>query len=123
MSNISSRMVELRTSLNLSQMKLSKALGISQAAINRYEHQQAAVPHGVVIKYADFFDVSADYVLGRTDKPEGKLYKHEPELLRLSVIREGEWTDFIEACFDPRSPMNKKLKEMMLSMAGESVLD
>ena len=123
MSDTSSRMIELRTSLNLSQMKLSRVLGISQAAINRYEHQQAAVPHGVVIKYADFFDVSADYILGRTDKPEGKLYKHEPELLRLSVIREGEWTDFIEACFDPRSPMNKKLKEMMLSMAGESILD
>jgi len=116
-------MIKLRTSLNLSQMKLSRALGISQAAINRYEHQQAAVPHGVVIKYADFFDVSADYILGRTDKPEGTLYKHEPELLRLSVIREGEWTGFIEACFDPRSPMNKKLKEMMLSMAGESILD
>ena len=50
-------------------------------------------------------------------------YNNEPELLRLSVIREGEWTQFIEACFDPRSPMNKKLKEMMLSMSGESILD
>jgi len=123
MEEISKRMVELRTSLNLSQLKLSKALGVSQAAINRYEHGQAAVPHGVVIKYADFFDISADYVLGRTDRPEGKLYKNEPELLRLSVIREGEWASFIEACFDPRSPMNKKLKEMMLSMSGESILD
>jgi len=120
---ISKRMVELRTSLNLSQLKLSKALGISQAAINRYEHNQASVPHGVLYKYADFFDVSADYILGRTDKPEGKLYSNEPELLRLSVIREGEWTNFVEACFDPRSPMNKKLKEIMLNMAGESILD
>ena len=57
------------------------------------------------------------------DQPEGKLYKNEPETLRLSMIREGEWTDFIEACFDPRSPMNKKLKDMLLSMSGESVLD
>jgi transcriptional regulator with XRE-family HTH domain len=120
---ISKRLVELRNGLNLSQMRLSKALGISQAAINRYEHSQAAVPHGVLLKYADFFDVSADYILGRTDKPEGKLYSNEPEMLRLSVIREGEWTDFIEACFDPRSPMNKKLKEMMLSMTGESIID
>jgi len=123
MGDISKKLIELRTSLNLSQMKLSNALGISQAAINRYEHQQASVPHKVIIKYADFFDVSADYILGRTDKPEGKLYNNEPELLRLSVIREGEWTQFIEACFDPRSPMNKKLKEMMLSMSGASILD
>jgi len=115
---ISTRMAALRTSLDLSQMKLSKALGISQAAINRYEHGQATVPHGVLLKYAEFFDVSADYILGRTDKPEGLLFKHEPELLKRKMLREDEWTDFIEACFDPRSPMNKKLKEMMMNMAG-----
>ena len=103
----------------MSQLKLSKTLGISQAAINRYEHNQASAPHGVLLKYADFFDLSADYILGRTDKPEGKLYSNEPELLRLSVIREGEWASFIEACFDPRSPMNKKLKEIMLNMEKE----
>jgi transcriptional regulator with XRE-family HTH domain len=111
-------MNELRTSLDLSQMKLSKSLGISQAAINRYEHGQAAVPHNVLIKYADFFNVSADYILGRTDKPEGILYNNEPELLKRKLIREDEWEDFVEACFDPRSPMNKKLKEMILQMAG-----
>jgi len=120
---ISERMIKLRTSLKLSQSKLSKAIGVSQAAINRYEHNQSSVPHSVLVKYADFFDVSTDYILCRTDKPEGKLYKNEPEILRLSVIREGEWSEFIEACFDPRSPMNKKLKEMLLSMSGESVLD
>jgi transcriptional regulator with XRE-family HTH domain len=123
MATVSERLVKLRAGLNISQMRLSKALGVSQAAINRYEHSQSSVPHGVIIKYADFFDVSADYILGRTDKPEGKHYNNEPEAFRLSVIREGEWTDFIEACFDPRSPMNKKLKEMMLSMTGESIVD
>jgi len=123
MGDISKRLTELRKGLNLSQMKLAKALYISQAAINRYENQQVSVPHGVVTKYADFFDVSADYILGRTDKPEGRLYKNEPELLRLSVIREGEWSSFIEPCFDPRSPMNKKFKELMMNMTGESILD
>ena len=118
MDTISTRLTELRTSLSLSQMRLSKELGISQAAINRYEHNQAAVPHGAIIKYAEFFDVSADYILGRTDKPEGMLFKHEPELLKRKIVREDEWEDFVEACFDPRSPMNKKLKEMILKMAG-----
>ena len=115
---ISKRMGELRASLNISQAKLGKAIGVSQAAINRYEHDQSSVPDSVLLKYADYFDVSADYLLGRTDKPEGVLYHNEPELLRQKVIREGEWTDFVEACFDPRSPMNKKLKEMIMQMAG-----
>ena len=93
-------------------------LGVSQAAINRYEHNQAAVPDNVLLKYAEFFNISLDYIFGRTDKPEGMTFNNEPEILRQKIIKEDEWMDFIEACFDPRSPMNKKLKEIMLKMAG-----
>jgi len=114
------RITELRTSLGLSQNKLSKELGISQSALNRYEHNQTSVPDDVLLRYVEFFDVSADYILGRTDKPEGMLFKHEPELLKRKIVREDEWEDFVEACFDPRSPMNKKLKEMILKMAGSN---
>ena len=117
METVSKRMLELRQSLNISQMKLSKALGIAQSAINRYEHNQTSVSDSVLLKYADYFDVSADYLLGRTDKPEGVIWKNEPELLKRKAIREDEWQDFVEACFDPRSPMNKRLKEMILRMA------
>ena len=115
------RMLALRTGVNLSQLKLSKALGISQAAVNRYERNQSAVPDTVLLKYADYFDVSADYILGRTDKPEGAVFNNEPTHLKLKAIREDEWEDFVEACFDPRSPMNKKLKEMMFKLAEQTV--
>jgi hypothetical protein len=39
------------------------------------------VPHDALRKYADCFDVSADYLLGRTDKPDGKLYTAKPAFL------------------------------------------
>ena len=117
MEAVAKRLIGLRTSLNLSQMKLAKSLGISQSAVNRYEHDDATVPDSVLLKYADFFDVSADYILGRTDKPEGAVYNNEPEFLKRKIVREDEWEDFVEACFDPRSPMNKKLKEMVMQMA------
>jgi len=115
---VSKRMTELRESLSLSQSRLAKELGISQSAINRYEHDQSAVSDIVIVKYADFFNVSTDYILGRTDKPEGELFTNEPELLKRKVIRDDEWEDFVEACFDQRSPMNKKLKEIVMQMAG-----
>lgn len=115
---VAKRMLELRTSVNFTQLKLSKALDISQSAVNRYERNQVSVPDLVLLKYADFFDISADYLLGRTDKPEGVLFNNEPEILRRKALREDEWEEFAEACFDPRSPMNKKLKEMILKMAG-----
>jgi transcriptional regulator with XRE-family HTH domain len=118
METTANRMLELRKSVSLSQMKLAKALGIAQSALNRYEHNQASVSDSVLLKYADFFDVSADYILGRTDKPEGAIFKNEPEVLKRKIVREDEWADFVEACFDPRSPMNKRLKEMILQMSG-----
>ena len=118
METTSRRLFDLRTSVNISQSRLAKELGISQSAVNRYEHDEVSVPDTVLLKYADFFDVSADYILGRTDKPEGAVWRNEPELLKRKFVRDDEWTDFIEACFDPRSPMNKKLKEIMMQMAG-----
>jgi transcriptional regulator with XRE-family HTH domain len=95
METTAERMTELRESLKLSQLKLSKLLGVSQSAINRYEHNLASVPDSVLLKYADYFDVSADYILGRTDKPEGDVFKNEPELLKRKAVREDEWMDFV----------------------------
>ena len=88
METVAKRMLALRTGVNISQIKLSKALGISQAAVNRYERNQAAVPDTVLLKYSDFFDVSADYLLGRTDKPEGILYNHQPDILKKVFIHQ-----------------------------------
>jgi transcriptional regulator with XRE-family HTH domain len=122
MEAVSTRITDLRMSMNLSQNKMSKELGISQAALNRYEHNETSVLDEVVFKYAEFFDVSLDYIFGRTDKPECMVFKHEPELLKRKIVRDDEWMDFVEACFDPRSPMNKKLKEIMMNMSSESTL-
>ena len=117
MEAVAKRITDLRVSMSLSQNKLSKEFGISQSALNRYEHNQTSIPDDVLIKYAEFFNVSLDYIFGRTDKPEGTTFKHEPELLKRKIVRDDEWMDFVEACFDPRSPMNKKLKEMIMKMA------
>ena len=119
MEAVSKRLLELRQSVNLSQMKLAKAIGLAQSAINRYEHNMVAVPDNALLKYAEYFDVSLDYIFGRTDNPEGAVFKNEPELLKRKLVREDEWEEFVEMCFDPRSPMNKRLKEMIMQMAGD----
>jgi transcriptional regulator with XRE-family HTH domain len=118
MKPISEKLTELRKSYGLSQMALSKAFGISQNAINRYEHG-TSVPHDALRKYADYFDVSADYLLGRADKPEGKLYAAKPEFLNDNE----QLRQFIEMCFDPNSDASTRLKETlyrMMTAGGES---
>ena len=112
------RILKLRDSMNLSQLKLSKLLGISQSAINRYEHDQTSVPNTVLLKYADFFDISADYLLGRCDDPQGKIYNYRPEYLTNKLANSNEWKEFVEMCFDPNSSINNRLKEMIMQMAG-----
>ena len=67
----------------------------------------------VLIKIADYFNVSAAYLLGRTDNPEGKLYG-QPKIEKSDRMEE-----FIEMCFDPSTNAHVKLKETLKKMLEE----
>jgi transcriptional regulator with XRE-family HTH domain len=110
---ISGRLKSLRASVGFSQKRLAEKLGISQSGINRYENNQAEAPYKTLLIYADYFDVSLDYIYGRTDQPEGKLYDYKPN------IDDEDMRLFIEMCFDPNSPMSGKLKRTLLQMMKE----
>jgi len=49
-------------------------------------------------------------------------HSNEPVALIKKIDNTDEFRDFIEACFDPRSPMNAKLKEMLFSLVEEPQL-
>ena len=112
---IAKRIRTLRESMGISQNKLADALGTKQSSINRYENHQTAVPAELLLRYADYFDVSMDYIFGRTDKPQGKLYKFKPKV----TPEKEELRQFIEMCFDPKSPMNEKLKDTLFQLMEE----
>ncbi len=109
---VSQRIRALRESVGLSQAKIAQLLDSKQASINRFEHNQSEPPLALLCRYADFFDVSLDYIFGRTDQPQGKLYEYKPVY---SPERE-DMRRFIEMCFEPGSPANVKLKETLLRM-------
>lgn len=44
--------------------------GIEQSLLSKYETGERIPPTETLIKLADLYDVSIDYLLGRTDKPE-----------------------------------------------------
>ena len=44
--------------------------GIEQALLSKYEHGERVPPTETLVKLADFYHVSVDYLLCRTDKPE-----------------------------------------------------
>ena len=63
------RIALLRTSRHYTQDELSSLLGISRAALSHYEKGRREPDYETLIKIADLFKVSLDYIMARTDDP------------------------------------------------------
>ena len=66
------RLKELRKKRNISQLKLAMDLNMNQNTVSRYETGEREPGLNELIKIADYFHVSLDYLLERTDDPETK---------------------------------------------------
>ena len=64
------RIRDLREDADLSQREIAAYLGIQQTVYSRYERGFQTIPLEHLIRLADFYDVSTDYLLGRTQRPE-----------------------------------------------------
>lgn len=59
---------EIREDHNLTQEDVAKVLGIKQQAYSRYETGENEIPIRYLLVLCDYYQVSADYLLGRTDR-------------------------------------------------------
>ena len=64
------RLKELREARGISQLKLAMDLSMAQNSISRYENGVREADYTTLIRFADYFNVSLDYLLERTDNPE-----------------------------------------------------
>ncbi|MCI7650404.1 MAG: helix-turn-helix transcriptional regulator [Oscillospiraceae bacterium] len=65
-----SRIRDLREDRDLKQQDLADYLNCSQVCYSRYENGQRDIPLETISKIADFYNVSVDYLLNRTDCPD-----------------------------------------------------
>lgn len=63
------RIRDLREDHDLTQKEMAKMLACSQRVYSNYERGEVNIPIDLLIKMADYFDVSIDYLLERTDHP------------------------------------------------------
>lgn len=63
------RLKELRKQKGISQLRLATELNTTQNTISRYETGEREPGIDELIKLADYFNVSVDYLLGRTENP------------------------------------------------------
>lgn len=64
------RLKALREKRGISQLKLAMDLGLNQNSISRYESGTREADYKTLTALADYFDVSIDYMLERTDNPK-----------------------------------------------------
>lgn len=64
------RLKELREKRHMSQVRLAVELDTYQNNISRYENLEHEADYKTLLEIADFFNVSLDYLFGRTENPE-----------------------------------------------------
>lgn len=61
------RLRDLRKDKDLSQKQIAQLLDMSQTGYSKYETGENDIPTQILIKLADFYNTSVDYILGRTN--------------------------------------------------------
>ena len=64
------RIRDLREDADMTQVQIAKILNCSQRVYSNYERGDIDIPTEILIKLANFHEVSVDYILGRTNKRE-----------------------------------------------------
>ena len=86
------RLKELRKENGLKRSEFAKAIGLPATTIANYENETRQAPYELLIAFADFFDVSVDFLLGKSsdyetnrkiDLNENLLKQNEKELLQI----------------------------------------
>lgn len=109
---------ELRKSKNLSVKQLSELIGIQERSIYLYENGKQEPNYETLLKLADFFDVSIDYLLGRTDESEQTKKPAIGELLELSKNKQE-----ILSLLDQVSEDNREMVDRAVKALIQSIID
>ncbi|MBQ4551044.1 MAG: helix-turn-helix transcriptional regulator [Oscillospiraceae bacterium] len=67
---MNNRLRQLRKSKGYTQIRVQMETGIEQALLSKYENGERIPPTETLLKLADFYRVSVDYLLCRTDNPQ-----------------------------------------------------
>ena len=112
MTDFPSRLRRLRKSRNINQAQLAKMLGYGYTAIANYESGRNEPSLGDLYRIADFFDVSTDYLLGRTDDQYShknfELYKRLKDVTFFDFLGAAEYAAGLKNNGKPRFQIDLK---------------
>ncbi|THF74687.1 helix-turn-helix domain-containing protein [Cohnella fermenti] len=121
--NIGDRIAELRDSKRLTQEQLSASLGISRAALSHYEKNRRQPDFDTLIKLANTFAVSVDYLLGRTRRPEITLDPLVRKFVDQLELSEQEILEQFQLTVDGRKLSLEEAKRFIAFVRAERAMD
>ena len=87
--NLADSLKRFRRELNVTQKQASSIVGVSERSYGEYERGTAKIPASAILKLADTFGVSADYLLGRTDTPNFNDTEQPPQWTNPQLRKSG----------------------------------
>src|SRR5699024_3259662 len=81
------RLRGLRKGKDLNQTQVATVLGMSQTGYSKYETGENDIPTQVLLRLADFYGVSVDYLLGRDETPAAQPPRGGAGRLQLAALR------------------------------------
>ncbi|WP_406242060.1 helix-turn-helix domain-containing protein [Tissierella carlieri] len=107
---IGKRIKTLRNERNLLQKDLAEQLNLSQQTISLYESEKRQPDYQILQSIADFFNVSVDYLLGRTDIKDSSILSVKEDETKFDI--HNEIADEIEKLSPESQEELKKLIEL-----------
>lgn len=108
---VRNRISELRQKNNLTQKELAEKLDINYSVLSRIETNDRPIKGDELLKIADFFGVTADYLLGRSSNPK---LSHGSKS-KVSELEE-DFPEGISVLYRANKNLTPEQKEMMLRM-------
>jgi HTH-type transcriptional regulator, competence development regulator len=118
MSMLGKRLKFLREKHNFSQKRVADSIGISNTQLSRYESGDRNPDPELISKFADYYEVTTDYLHGRSDDPKGysgaDIYFEDKKGNTIGIIEVKNNKN----TYDPLAEINKLIKEFGIEDVG-----
>lgn len=101
--NHGNRIAELRDQRGWTQEELAQSIGITRAALSHYEKNRRKPDFEILTKLADKFEVSIDYLIGRTNQPKLEMDPEVREFVDHLELSDSDLLDRLNLTVDGRS--------------------
>lgn len=119
---MNNRIAQLRISRHYTQDEMARLLGISRAALSHYEKGRREPDYKTLIKIADLFQVSLDYIMRRTDDPRVHLSEETRQFADGLELSDEEILERFDFTIDGRKLTPEESKRFIAFVRAERMM-